>query len=136
VLGAHQDVRIVGGTCVPDSAVALDVAFRSPVEATEENVRAITAYSSTEQLVARVQGKSLPGAADLQRFNAEWREISFAHDRQLSLGPSDCDLIDSVRKQLLPKMSVRIVHNRTHCVGGSLLSAPRLTVSALVAVSR
>ena len=58
-----------------------------------------------------------------------------SRDRRLKLGPSDCELVDQLRRDVLPRMSIRVEHDRLRCsaVFGNI-GQPQLRVAALVAV--
>jgi hypothetical protein len=77
-----------------------------PIEATEENLRRLTRFDSKDVLIARVRGQHLPVAADLPRFQAEWRTVSLSGMR---FDRHDCELLQQLRQQVLPKLSVRII---------------------------
>lgn len=133
-LGAHEKVVFERSECVPGHGARLYVTFKSPIEATEENVRALTTYTSEEQLAARVTGTTLPAAEDLVRFPAVWSQVSFARDRRLRLTPGDCELVESIRRQLLPRLSAHVTTNRVFCAPGTVdIGPPKLVVSALTA---
>ena len=108
-----------------------EVVMQSPVEATEENVRAITAYDSKDHLVARLHGIEMPSAGEIETFPAVWASISF---RRLDLDARDCALVQQLRRQVLPQMSVQITKDirGVDCAQELTGRAPRLTVLALV----
>lgn len=137
-LGAHPDsIAIDRGACSDHSTARLLVTFASPVVASAENVRAITNYEAREQLAAKLNGRHLSSFMDLPRFDAEWREVSFGRSRQLRLDPAECELVHDIRRQLLPRLSVRVLTNRVACTPGYPgIAPPRLTVSALFAIER
>jgi hypothetical protein len=112
-------------------AARLEVIMESPVVATAENIDAITNYDSEDELIARVRGVALPSAENLERFPAVWQSISIQRARKVVLQTEDCALVQQLRRQILPKMSVRIVKDidRADC----MYERPRLTVLALVA---
>jgi hypothetical protein len=132
-IGAREDLRVSGYACDEQISVArFEIVFHSPVEATPENVSAATSYDSQDELIARVRGEPLASAADLPRFPAVWKTVSFARDRELKLQSGDCELMQQVRRQILTKMSVRIVADRIRCSSAfGNIGPPRLTVSAL-----
>src|SRR5262245_44156555 len=76
-VGAHEsllvEIRCNAGE-FPRVARA-HIVVATPIEATEENVRAATTYDSTDQLVARLRGVRPLTANDIQRFPAVWRRI-------------------------------------------------------------
>ena len=134
VIGAHEDMSFDRRECKHGGRARLHVAFKSPVEATPENVRALTTYDTEQEIVARLNGVTLPSAEDLERFPASWQAISFANDRRLRLSAADCEFVEHVRKQLLPHISARVIQNRIFCTPGAhAVRAPTLKVSALVA---
>lgn len=133
-LGAREDVRLHSFVCDEQLGIArFQVAMRSPVIASEENVREATQYDSKDELIARMSGEQLASASDLERFPAVWKTVSFARDRGMRLERGDCELVQQVRQQILPRLSVRVVKDNVRC-SSSLghIGPPRLTVSALV----
>jgi hypothetical protein len=132
-LGAREDLQVKGFACDETMGLArFQIAFNAPVEATSENVHALTRRDEHDALIARVRGERLADPEDLPRFPAVWRTISFARDRALRLRGGDCELVQQVRRQVLSRMSVRIVNDRVRCSSFGNISPPRLTVSALV----
>ncbi len=132
-LGADDRLELRSFFCHDLANLArFEVVMHSPVAATEENVRAITEYDSKEQLVARVNGVALPSAVELETFPAVWASVSF---RMLDLDAGDCALVQQLRSQVLPKMSVRIARDirGVDCAQELRgIAFPRLTVHALV----
>jgi hypothetical protein len=134
VLGAHKKMRIDRRHCSPFTGMRVDITFSSPIEATPENVRALTTFDTKDQLVARLKGIELPSAEELTSFPAEWQAISLSKDRRLNLRAGDCELMEQIRRQLLPHLAPRDVSKRLVCSPGNLSArAPPLNVSALVA---
>jgi hypothetical protein len=133
-VGAHDGIRLQSYHCDDHSGAArFELAIESPVEATPENVRELTTYDSREALIATVRGERLASAEDLPRFPAVWKTVSFARDRNMRLSPGDCELVQELRRQILPRMSVHIVTDRVRCSPGfGQIQPPQLTVSALV----
>lgn len=133
-LGAHEHMRLKGD-CDELGRGRFAIVFASPVEATAENIRSITTYTTEQMLIARTRGVRLPVAEDLQRFQAQWRTVSFARDRTMRLSPGDCELVRQLNRQVLPYLQVRVVNDGLFCSGSSFTN-PRLTVAALTAVER
>jgi hypothetical protein len=133
-MGAHESIEVRTTGCYDLSeAATLRITLASPVEATPENVRALTNYDAKDELIARVRGEALGSAADLERFAAEWRTISLARDKQLKLAPADCELVEHLRRDVLPRMSVRVIDDNLRCSRAfGNYTRPQLTVSALV----
>ena len=133
-VGARENVRLQSYVCDEHLGIArFQISMQSPVIASDENIRELTTHDSKDELVARVNGEQLPGAADLERFPAVWKKVSFARDRYMRLDRGDCELVEQLRRQILPRMSVQIVKDNIRCSSAfGNISSPRLTVSALV----
>lgn len=106
----------------------VSVELSSPVEAT---LRAVTAYDATRQLAARVRGEPLPDATTLESFPAQWKTLSFANALYLRLTPADCEL-KQLQREIMPKLSVRVISDRMRCLSESSSYRPQLVVAALV----
>lgn len=133
-VGARDNVRLQSYVCNEQIGIArFQISMQSPVIASEENIRELTARDSKDELVARVNGVQLASAADLERFPAVWKKVSFARDRYMRLERGDCELVEQLRQQILPRMSVQIVKDNIRCSSAmGNIGSPRLTVSALV----
>jgi hypothetical protein len=133
-VGAREDVRLQSYVCDEQLGIArFQISMQSPVLASEENIRALTSHDSKDELVARVNGAPLPSATDLERFPAVWKKVSFARDRYMRLDRGDCELVQQLRRQILPRMSVQIVKDNIRCSSAfGNVGSPRLIVSALV----
>jgi hypothetical protein len=134
-LGARDTMSIRSSGCSEMTPGRMDITLESPVEATPKNIQALTSYDGRQELVARVRNEQLASAEDVQRFPATWKTISMSRDRQLKLGPSDCELVDDLRRQVFPRMSIRVDYDRLRCsaVFGNI-GQPQLRVAALVAL--
>jgi hypothetical protein len=135
-VGARDTLVVRTWNCAdPSYSARVQITLASPVEATAENIKALTTHDSKAQLIARVRNEQLDTAADLERFPAVWKTISLNRDRELDLAPGDCELVQQLRRDVLPRMAVRIVRDNLHCSSGfGTIGRPRLSVSALVAV--
>ena len=133
-VGARENVRLQSYVCDEQLGIArFQISMQSPVIASEENIRELTTHDSKDELVARVNGAQLPGAADLERFPAVWKKVSFARDRYMRLERGDCELVEQLRRQILPRMSVQVVKDNIRCSSAfGNIGSPRLIVSALV----
>jgi len=135
-MGAHQDID-VAVSCAANALVAsatLQVSLKLPVVASEQNVRVATTYTTQQELVARLRRVQLPSANDLQRFSAQWRTIKLTRNRRLRLDSGDCDLLEGVRDQLLPKLGITTTEGGFNCFGGGSRTRPTFEVAAFVAV--
>jgi hypothetical protein len=135
-LGARDTLRIRSMGCTDMVTHGrMEITLESPVVATPESIEALTTYDSKQELVARVRNEHLASAEDVQRFPAAWKTISMTRDRSLKLGPSDCELVEQLRRDVLPHMSIRVEYDRLRCspVFGNI-GQPQLRVAALVAI--
>ncbi|NLG77016.1 MAG: hypothetical protein GX535_12340 [Xanthomonadaceae bacterium] len=132
-LGADERIELTRFSCHDLAGQArFEVAMRSPIEATEENVRALTDYDTKDRLIARVHGAELPSAGEIETFPAVWASVSF---RTFDLDAGDCALVQQLRRQIFPKMAVRVTKDIRGVDCSQELSGgagPRLTVLALV----
>ena len=136
-VGARGGIQMRAYSCDDELAIArFQIVLASPVEATPENVQELTTYDSQDELVARMRGEQLASAEDLQRFPAVWKTISFARSREMRLAPGDCELVEQLRRHILPRMSVQVVSDQVRCSPWGNIGKPRLTVSALVPVTK
>ena len=133
-VGAREDVQLNDYACDEQIGIArFQILLQSPVVASEENLRELTTYDAKGELIARVNGEQLPSAADLPRFTAVWKTVSFARDRRMRLERGDCELVQQLRRQILTRMSVHVVKDNVRCSSAmGNIGPPRLTVSALV----
>jgi hypothetical protein len=134
-VGARGRIELRAYSCDDELAIArFQIALTSPVEATPENVEQLTTYDARDELTARVRGERLASAEDLPRFPAVWKTISFARNREMKLAPGDCELVQQLRRHILPRMAVQIVNDQVRCSQFGNIGKPQLTVSALVPV--
>jgi hypothetical protein len=136
-LGARDTLRVRSWGCTDMvNHGRMDITLESPVEATPENLAALTTYDGKQQLVARVRNEQLQSAADVPQFPATWKTVSMSRDKKLKLAPGDCDLVEQLRRQVLPRMSIRVEHERLQCsVAFGNVGKPQLRVAALVAMA-
>jgi hypothetical protein len=134
-VGARDHLELRAYSCDDAMSIArFQIALASPVEATPENVQELSTYDARDELLARVRGERLASAEDLPRFPAVWKTISFSRSREMRLEPGDCELVQQLRRHVLPRMSVQIVSDRVQCSAFGNYVKPQLTVSALVPV--
>lgn len=133
-LGVRAKVRVRSADCGTRVArmprVIIEAA--SPVVATPEALAEQEKSKSTRELAARVKGDRAEYAEAAEQFPAQWRRVSLSRG-EFGLEPGDCELIDELRRKVLPKLAVRIVQDDVHCSPNQLtLGQPRLEVEALV----
>ena len=137
-LGARAKVRVRAADCPNAVArmprVIIDVT--SPVEATAAAIAERDKGKSTRELAARVQGKSAEDAAFADPFPAQWKRLSLSRGK-LDIEPGDCELIDELRRKVLPKLAVRIVESNVQCSPHQVsLGQPQLEIEALVEIPK
>jgi hypothetical protein len=134
LLGAHPSMTITASGCEDHATTrVMSIALASPVEATTENASELGSRDATDQLAARVRGESA-ALETRPRFAAEWKTIAFANALHLRLTPADCELLKQLRRELLPKLAIRVISDKMRC-SSDLASGyrPQLVVAALVA---
>jgi hypothetical protein len=132
-LGAHETTTVTTVKCdhaAPAQKIAIVIA--SPFDAASQNLAAMAAPDSRRVLVARVRGEDLE--ATPPTFPARWRTISFANAMRLRLSPGDCEVLRQLQRDVMPRLSVRVLRDRMRCQGdlGSG-QRPQLVVAALIA---
>jgi hypothetical protein len=137
-LGVQGTVRVRSADCPSSIArmprVLMNVV--SPVEATPQALAERDKHKSKRELSARVRGETEELKDALEEFPAQWRRVPLTRG-SLGLEAGDCELIDELRRKVLPKLAVRIVSNNVHCAPNQLtLGQPQLEVEALVALPK
>jgi hypothetical protein len=136
-LGTRANVRVRSIDCqsVPTRMPRVTVTVSAPVEATPEAIAERDKNKSTRELAARVRGK-VEDPASLAPFPAQWQRVSLSRGA-VKLEPGDCELIDEVRRKVLPRLSVRVVEDGVHCVPHQVsMGQPQLEVEALIALPK
>jgi hypothetical protein len=134
-LGARAWVRVRAVDCQsgPVRMPRVSVKMSAPVEATPQAIAEREKGRSKRELAARVRGEKQDPEA-LAPFPAQWKRVSLSRGGKLDLEPGDCELIDELRRKVLPKLAVRIVKDNTHCTPRQLtLGQPQLELESLVA---
>jgi len=137
-LGVQGTVRVRSADC-PSSVARLPrvlLTVVSPVEATPQALAERDKSKSTRELSARVRGEMEELKDAMEEFPAQWRRVPLTRG-SLGLEPGDCELIDELRRKVLPKLAVRVVNNNVSCTPNQLtLGQPQLEVEALVAMPK
>jgi hypothetical protein len=136
-LGTQPNVRVRSIDCQrgPVRMPRVTVTVRAPIEATPAAIAERDKDKSKRELAARVRGESEDPTA-LAPFPAQWKRVSLSRGA-VNLEPGDCELIDEVRRKVLPKLAARLVENGTQCTPGQVsMSQPQLEVEALVALPK
>ena len=135
-LGADRGIRVRSTGCNIGYAMArsplVKIRLSVPAEATPEVLAELEKTRTTRELIARVRGGEAMGLAS--QFPAYWRRVAL--DRGVrNLDSGDCELIDAIKRQVLPQLAVRIVRDNMRCGPYQYSSRPvPLEVEALVAM--
>jgi hypothetical protein len=131
----YVKVRSVDCQSGPVRMPRVIVNITAPVEATAEAIAERDKGKSKRELAARVRGEKEDPAA-LAPFPAQWQRVSLSRGA-VDLEPGDCELIDELRRKVLPKLAIRVVKDSTHCTPQQLtVGQPQLEVEALVALPK
>jgi hypothetical protein len=136
-LGATAVVRARSVDCTrgPVRMPRVTVTVHSPVEATPAALAESDKNKSTRELAARVRGEKEDPEA-LAPFPAQWKRVTLKRG-EVNLEPGDCELIDELRRKVLPRLAIRLVKDDTHCTPHQVtLGQPQLEVEALVALPK
>jgi hypothetical protein len=110
------------------------IKLSSPVEVTTEVLTDLERSRSKRELTARVRGERPKGTEAADQFPAYWKRLSLSRG-SLDLQPGDCELIDQLKRKVIPRLAVRVVKDETHCSPNQLSPGqPRLEVEVLTKV--
>ena len=131
-LGAPPQTRVQANGCIdvnrPSRNFFVTINSAAVIPASEAKE---PPDNATRELAERLTGKKDPLKTD--PFPAQWKTVELARDRRLDLQPGDCELMEGLSKDVLPKLSIRIISDRVLCTPNNLsITTPELTVSALV----
>ena len=135
-LGATPLTKVKANGCIdlnrPSRNFFVTVTTATPIPASEAKE---PANKATKELAERLTGKADPLKTD--PFPAQWKTVDLSRDRRLNLEPGDCELMEGLSKEVLPKLGVKIVTDRVTCTPNNIgISTPQLTVNALVALPK
>jgi len=131
-LGAPEQTRVQANGCIdvtrPSRNFFVTINSAAVIPASEAKE---PPDKATRELAERLTGKKDPLKTD--PFPAQWKTVELSRDRRLDLAPGDCELMEGLSKDVLPKLSIKIVSDRVLCTPNNLsITTPELTVSALV----
>lgn len=135
-LGAAPQTRVQANGCInvtrPSRNFFVTITTATPIPASEAKEQP---NKSQRELAARLTGKKDPLSSE--PFAAQWKTVDLARERRLDLQPGDCELMEGLSKDVLPKLSVKIVTDRVSCTPNNIgIQTPQLTVSALTALPK
>lgn len=135
-LGAHEQTRVSATGCNfnrPSRNFFITITTATPVPLAEAPSKS-QADASKEELLKRL---GVPAAQLDQTFPAEWKTVELSRDRKLDLEAGDCELMDGLKRSVLPKLGVKIISDRVQCIPRQVgIQTPELTVSALVPMAQ
>jgi hypothetical protein len=139
-VGAHRDLKVRTRGCMSSNAISrmphVEIKLLSPVEATPEALAEFDKTRSTRELAARVRGDAKLAQLAEEQFPAQWQRVSLSRGK-LNLEPGDCELIDQLKKKVLPKLAIRVVDDGVECVPNQIsMSQPKLIVDALAPMAK
>lgn len=135
-LGAAPQTKVQANGCIdvnrPSRNFFVTITTATPIPASEAKEQP---NKSQRELAARLTGKKDPLTSE--PFPAQWKTVDLSRDRRFDLQPGDCELMEGLSKDVLPKLSVKIVTDRVSCTPNSVgIQTPQLTVSALAALPK
>lgn len=135
-LGAHPATRVRASGCqlnVPSRNFFVTITTARPVPASEEAAMAIKSGKRTESQQKLLDRLGVKNPVSTDAFAAQWTTVDLSRDRKLDLQPGDCELMEGLRDQVLPKMGIKVVSDDVNCTPKQLsIQTPELKVSALV----
>ena len=130
-LGAHPKSKVRATGCPsnrPSRNFFLTITLASPVPVADAKLT--DAEKSKQELLKRLGAKN---DFSTEEFPAIRKSVELSRERRLNIEPGDCELLEGLRDNVLPKMNVKIEEERIRCTPNQLsLSPPQLKVSALV----
>ncbi|HMN44484.1 MAG TPA: hypothetical protein PKE27_07930 [Povalibacter sp.] len=134
-LGADKDVKVRATSCFGNEIARLPhvrINVTAPIEATPEALAELEKTRSTRELAARVRGERMTESTE--QFPAYWKPVSLSRG-SFRLEPGDCELVEQLKRSVLPKLSIRIVKDNMSCMPNqNSIGQPRLEVEALTVV--
>jgi hypothetical protein len=139
-VGAEATVRVRSPDCgrgwvrLPRA----DIQLISPVPATADAVAELKQNESERELIARVTRKTAELKELEKPFAAQWQRVTIGKGRRSSsIDRGDCELLDQLRRRVLPKLAVRVVEENSPCTPNSpSLTRPTIVVEALTAMPK
>lgn len=131
-LGAPAVTRVQANGCIdinrPSRNFFVTITTATAIPASEAKE---PPDKATKELAERLTGRKDPLKTD--PFPAQWKTVDLSRDRRLNLEPGDCELMEGLTRDVLPKLSVKVVNDGVQCTPHSLsIQTPPLTVSALI----
>jgi hypothetical protein len=129
-LGAHPQTKVLATGC-PIGRVSRNffVTITTAMPMAADQADTSSADKSRQELLDKLGVKN-----DLSgQFPAAWKRVDLSEDRRLDLEPGDCELMDGLKRELLPKLGIKIVEDRVVCTPRQVsIDTPKLVVEALM----
>src|SRR5215217_3771107 len=135
-LGAAPQTKVRANGCInvnrPSRNFFVTITTATPIAASEAKE---PANKAERELTERLTGRKDPLKTD--PFPAQWKTVDVSRDRRLNLQSGDCELMEGLTRDVLPKLSMKIVSDRVTCTPNNLsIQTPQLVVSALVSLPK
>jgi hypothetical protein len=136
-LGAKRDISVRSTGCLSGNGIArmptVRIRLSSPVEATPAALAELEKTRTMRELIARVRGESAAAKEAAAAFPAHWRRVAVTRGK-FSLDAGDCELVNELKRKVLPKLSIRIAIDDMSCSSHQLgRGYMRLEMEALTA---
>lgn len=135
-VGARQGTTVRAESCAvmqpfggaPAQMASMRINVTSPALATAEAKADLAKHSSRRALLNRLGVQSAPEEA----FRAFWSRLDLARIDRARLRASDCELLQQIADQVLPKMAITVENMNSCSMSPHRLSKPTLKVLALL----
>lgn len=135
-LGAHPQTTVRTNGCDfnrPAMNFFVTITTATPVLASEANAQSIRLGSRTESQQKLLERLGVKSPVSTDAFPAQWKTVELSADRKLDIQPGDCELLEGLRDQVLPKLNIKVLSDTVRCIPKQLsILPPKLEVSALV----
>ena len=124
----------VTGTATRDAGQFANVRIRlrSPIPATPDAIAELEKTKGYRELLGRVTGSSAAVQEAAAQFPARWVPMTLSH-KTLGLEPEECELVEQMTRDVLPRLGVRVVEKSIMCIPRQVsLIAPQIKVEALI----
>jgi hypothetical protein len=134
-MGAAPQTRVRVSGCEFGAGIArtpfVRITMTAPVEATPQALAELEKTRPQRELAARVRNDRAKGIEPAGQFPAYWKRVSVSRG-SLDLAPGDCELVEQIKREVLPRLAVRVLDSDVRCMPNQLsLRQPKLEVEAL-----
>jgi len=138
-LGAHESALVNTSACSdfsqPTRYTSVRIVFAHPVEATDDNIKAIGQDEKREKLWALLQKHNKGTEIGTEPFEAEKMQVTLLSRAQSPTSAAgDCELLEQIRDRLIKPMGGAVMKDDLRCVpyqgtaGSSNLKVQMLSV--------